>query len=239
MQPLFIVLSTIFINLSLMGQTSECYTLETALQNKDKVESIYLNYSFQEIKPISDSIELLTNLNEFRIMPRMFDFPKIMDDTIIGRSFTGSEHESPRMLPSGLMHCKSLKLIDISNTQIQELPSNFENLQNLETLILNWSDVRLDREIEKILSLPNLTEIQVAGLEIAPNILQKLKAKKDLKIMSEMKDFQFKYPEDQRVDLQFHDTYIVFPSDTAANKFINSMPLELRNSFKAYRKDDR
>jgi len=222
-----------------MSQTSECYTIEDALINKVEVESIYLNYNFQEIKPISDSIGLISSLKEFRIQPRWFDFPKIVDKKVISERIDNSQNKSPLTLPDGITKCDNLELIDISNTDVCYLPNNFGLLKNLKTLIMNGSKINLDAEIDKMLSLTNIKEIQIFGLEVSEENLGKLKTIKYLKILRETDDFDFEDSEEQTVDVQIHDTYIVFPDEEQADRFINSMPFGLGSTARKYKKGNR
>ena len=220
-----------------MGQTTEFYNLTEALSNKEDVKSLYLNYNFIEINPISDSIGELNNLIEFRIQPRWFEFPKIENKKVVRDRIDDSKDKSPLKIPNGLIKCRNLKIIDISNTEVNELPENLEQLENLEILILNYAPISLETEIPKILQLKNLKELQLAGIEISESELKQLNQIKNLKILAAYEDF----PDirNEAVDVQIHDTYIVFTNEKQADRFIRSMPFELGKGAKKYKNGNR
>ena len=220
-----------------MGQTNEYYNLSDALSNKEDVKSLYLNYNFIEIKPITDSIGELINLTEFRIQPRWFEFPKIENKKVVRDRIDDNKDKSPLKIPNGLIKCRNLKIIDISNTEVNELPENLEQLENLEILILNYTPISLETEIPKILQLKNLKELQLAGIEISESELKQLNQIKNLKILAAYEDF----PDirNEAVDVQIHDTYIVFTNEEQADRFIRSMPFELGKGAKKYKKGNR
>jgi len=220
-----------------MGQTNEYYNLSDALSNSEDVKCLYLNYNFIEINPISDSIGELINLTEFRIQPRWFDFPKIENKKVVKDRIDDSKDKSPLKIPNGLIKCQNLKIIDISNSEVNELPENLEQLENLEILILNYAPISLETEIPKILQLKNLKELQLAGIEISESELTQLSQIKNLKILAAYDDF----PDirNEGVDVQIHDTYIVFTNENEADRFIRSMPFELGKRAKKYKKGNR
>lgn len=219
-----------------MSQTTEYYTIDEAIQNKENAISVFLNYNFQEVKPITDLISELTNLEEFRIFPRWFDFPKIENKKVISEKLDESKSKTPDAIPTGITNCQNLKLIDISNSEIKSLPINFELLTNLEVLVLNYSNVNLSTELEKIVALKNLKEIQLVGIEMNNEQRLELKTVPNLKILTLSEDFEDQMNEDDTVDVQIHDTYIVFPNEEEANRFINSMPNGMGNNVKKYKK---
>ena len=223
-----------------MGQTNEYYNLREALSNKADVKSLYLNYNFLEIKPITDSIGELNNLIEFRIQPRWFEFPKIENKKVVSEKIDDSKDKSPHRIPNGLAKCRNLKLLDISNTEVKELPEDLEQLEqleNLETLILNYAPINAETEIPKILQLKNLKEIQLAGIEISESELKQLNQIENLKILVAYEDFTD--IREESVDVQIHDTYIVFTNEDQADRFIWSMPFELGKRAKKYKKGNR
>ncbi len=221
-----------------MGQSNEYYNLYDALSNKEDVRSLYLNYNFIEVKPISDSIGELENLIEFRIQSRWFDFPKIENQKIISDKIDNSKDKSPHRIPNGLAKCQNLKLIDIANTEISELPQNIEQLAKLETLILNNAPINLETELSKILKLKNLKEIHLIGIEIGESEFTQLSQNKNLKIFSALEDFPD--TKEAAVGVQIHDTYIGFANENQADRFIRSMPFELgKRAKKKNRKGNR
>ena len=237
MKAVVIIISSILLNLSLMGQTGEYFNLRDALANKEDVKSLYLNYNFIEINPITDSIGELSDLIEFRIQPRWFEFPKIENKKVVSEKIDDSKDKAPHRIPNGLVMCRNLRLLDISNTEVNELPEDLEQLENLEILILNYAPINIETEIPKISQLKNLKEIQLAGIEISESELTQLRQIENLKILAAYEDF----PDirEESVDVQIHDTYIVFTNEEQADRFIRSMPFELGKRTKKYKKGNR
>ncbi|HRX27778.1 MAG TPA: hypothetical protein P5235_00215 [Saprospiraceae bacterium] len=220
------------------AQQTEFYSLNEALANATSAKSLYLNYNFSTIEPIDDSIERLTNLEEFRIMPRIIEFPKIEDNKIVSNKLDDSDTNSPTSLPESLINCTELKIIDISNTEIEHLPEGFEKLNQLEKLILNHSKLNIDKELSKILELKNIGELQIIGLEISPESLNMLTQKKELKVISNLEELKSNHQDNNTIDVQIHDSYFVFDNSDEADRFIHSMPDFLQSSVKIYRKND-
>ena len=57
--------------------------------------------------------------------------------------------------------------LDISNSEVKELPEDLVQLENLEILSLNYTPINAETEIPKKLQLKNLKEIQLAGIEFS------------------------------------------------------------------------
>jgi len=220
-------------NLNLMSQSNEYYDLTEALANKEGAKSLYLNYNFIEIKPISNSIGELNNLTEFRIIPRYFDFPIIEDKKMVSPTIDDSEDKSPHRIPDGLLKCRKLKLLDISNTQISSLPDNLEQLENLEVIILNSTPIDFETEISKILRLKKLKEIRLRGIKVGTSILEQLNKIEGLKILASSKDFD--EIKEETVDIQMFNTYIVFGNEEQADRFIRSMPYDMGKFVKKFK----
>ena len=77
----------------------------------------------------------------------------------------------------------------------------------------------------------------MAGIEIGEPELAQLRQNKNLKILAAYEDF----PDirDETVDIQIHNTYIVFPNEEQADRFIRSMPFGLGKQVKKYKKGNR
>ena len=238
-KTLRIVIGLIFLNFGLMSQTTEYYTIEQAIQNKEIAESLFLNYNFQEVEPIPESIGELANLQEFRIFPKLFGFPKNAGGKGVSEEFDNSESKTPVTIPNGIVQCQNLRLIDISNSEIKSLPKGFGKLKNLEILVLNYSQIKLSDEIRKIEALINLKEIQLVGIEMNKEQRISLEKIPDLRILNTMEDLENQTSQDEEVDVQIHDTYMVFPNEEVANRFVNSMPNAMRELAKKHRKGNR
>ena len=129
-------------------------------------------------------------------------------------------------------------MIDISFSDVEALPEDLHQLHALESLFLNMSKIKLDDEIDKLQRLPNLKEIQIAGLEINPEALQRLKANKNLKVIHKEADLNIEDTEDNTVGVQTHNSYMNFSNEEDADRFINSIPIELRNYVKKHKKSN-
>ncbi len=234
-----VIIGLIIINSNIMSQNTEYYTVDEAIQNKENAISLFLNYNFQEVKPITNSISELTNLEEFRIFPRWFDFPKIENKKVVSEKLDKRKSKTPNSIPNGITKCQNLKLIDISNSEIKTLPADLELLTNLEILILNYSQIKLSNELAKIMGLKNIKEIQLVGIEINNDLKSELEKIPELKIIASVEDFENQINEDEQVDVQMHATYMVFQNEKQANRFINSMPHGLGKNAKKYKKGNR
>ena len=233
-----IIIGLIIINSNIMSQNTEYYTLDEAIQNKENAISLFLNYNFQEVKPITNSISELVNLEEFRIFPRWFDFPKIENKKVVCEKIDNCKSKTPNSIPH-ITKCQNLKLIDISNSEIKALPTDLESLTNLEILILNYSQIKLSNEYAKIMGLKNIKEIHLVGIEIDNDLKSELEKKPELKIIASIEDFKDQINEDEQVDVQMHDTYMVFQNEKQANRFINSIPHGLAKNAKKYKRGNR
>lgn len=222
MKGAFIFLAMMILNVPDSGK--ECYSIEAALENPDQVKSLFLNYTFLEIKQINPSIGELKNLERFEIFGRMFDFPKIQENKLVSNKLDDSVYKTPIALPDEISQCVKLKYIDISKSEIKNLPQNIVQLQKLETLHLSFSKINLDEVIDEILSLKSLKELFIIDLEIKEENLARLRMNSQLKIYQNEIDWAEYISECVPLDVQLHDTYLAFHDAQLAHRFVNSLP---------------
>ena len=210
---------------------SEYYSIESALANPNKVKSLYLNYSFTEIKELPEELGNLINLEELTLYPRLFPFPKIEENKIVKNKLDDSELRSVDILPIELRNCKNLQKMEFTNSSLKELPPELNKFPNLEIIRISLSPIKLDNEMDNLLAIKNELTLEIFGCEISDKNLQKLRAKENLKIIAKREDYGTisANTKSEAIDLQLHDTYIVFPNRGELNKFLKSMPERMKN----------
>lgn len=212
------------------AQNGEFYSLESALQKPQEVKSLFLNYSFQEIRPISKEISNLYNLESLTLFPRLMDYPKIVDRKVVSNTLDDSPLKTPEELPENIASCTKIKQLRLGMSAIKRLPTNVSDLKMLEELDLRNTAVNLDMEIEKILQLKNLKILSIAGCQISPENKSRLKAQfPNLNLFRTEDNLKKDLKENKTVNIQFHSTYLSFGNEQQANQFINSLPVEIAN----------
>ncbi len=217
----------LFISLMLMNSiyspkyNGEYYDFKDALANPKAVESLFLNYTFLEIKPINERIGEFENLKRLQLFPKIIELGNGHDNSM---KLDESKSISPKQLPKEIGDCTELKYLDVSGTDIEILPKELFQIKNLETLHLSGSKVNMDDYIDEILQMKSLTSLFILECEIDEDSLSKLRENSKLRLYETESDL-IEYTSDWKpADVQIHGAYFNFLDSDFAHRFAKSFP---------------
>ncbi len=179
------LISVLFSPVQLFAQCSVCFSLEEALKDPARVESLTLRDAGLEAVP--KEIGLFTNLKSLDLSYNdIIDFSEPANAGLQEISFNNnyaldivdliaycSSADSLKTLeisncgisfiPESIAELDQLKRLDLSKNNLKTLPSAMENLNQLENLNLSWN--KLKQIIYVASSFWNLKQIDVSGNE--------------------------------------------------------------------------
>ena len=202
--------------------SGEFYNFDEALKNQNQVKSLFLNYTFLDIEPITPKIGKLINLERLQIVH------KIGNNVGVKMNQTSEPVDpksiSPIDLPDEISECINLKYLDVSGTDIENIPKSIFKLNNLETLHLSGSKIKLDDFIDDLLTMKSLKELFIVECQIEENNLKHLRQSSKFRIYESESDLIEYSSTLKPADVQIHDSYYAFPDSEFAYRFANSFP---------------